>query len=255
MTLKVRIIALASAILSLACGAGTSPAVTNAQALMHGAAVKKLDGGKLESLPTGALYFRVIHFVQPAGYTINSTQHVPGFVFVETGLHRLQLKGQQPIELGSGEAKFIQSVTHSHLNPGTEPCSWYFIALWSSWVRSQPLVDPIASPVFESADLAPQPGQGSYSQVLREVTLKRYGHSEAHEFGGMSVFFVLQGSLTVRTTQGHAAGIVAGQGASYPPNVAIQEVNAATGETTYLELLTTAVGREFEIPLPQPPGA
>jgi len=49
--------------------------------------------------------------------------------------------------------------------------------------------------------------------------------------------------------------MVAGDGAFYPPNVAIEEVNAATGETIYLELLTTAVGKEFEIPLPQPPGA
>jgi hypothetical protein len=36
--------------------------------------------------------------------------------------------------------------------------------------------------------------------------------------------------------------------------VAIQEVNAAPGETAYLELLTTAAGKEFEIPLHQPPG-
>src|SRR5262249_56159629 len=85
---------------------------------------KKLDGGRLESLPTGAMYFRVIHLVQPAAYTINSTQHNPGFVFVESGLHQLQFKGQPPPELAPGEAKFLQSVTHSHLNPGTEPCSW-----------------------------------------------------------------------------------------------------------------------------------
>ena len=254
MTLKVRIIALAAAILSLACGAGASPPGPDARALAYGAAVKKLDGGRLESLPTGAMYFRAIHFVQPAAYTINSTQHNPGFVFVESGLHQLQFKGQPPLELASGEAKFIQSVTHSHLNPGTEPCSWYFIALWPGSTRSQPLVDRIASLVFESADLVPGLRQGPYSQVLREVTLRREGHSEAHEFGGMSVFFVLQGSLTVRSTQGRAVDIVAGSGAFYPPNVAIQEVNAATGETIYLVLLTTAIGKEFEIPASRPPG-
>jgi len=70
----------------------------------------------------------------------------------------------------------------------------------------------------------------------------------------MSVFFVLQGSLTVRSTQGRAVDIVAGSGAFYPPNVAIQEVNAATGETIYLVLLTTAIGKEFEIPASRPPG-
>ncbi len=255
MMVKARVIALAAAILPLACGPATSPPVTNAQAMSYGAAVKKLDGGKLESLPTGALYFRVIHFVQPAGYTIHSTQHVAGFVFVETGLHRLLLQGQPPIDLASGEARFHQSVTHSHFNPGTEPSSWYFIALWQSAARTQAPVDPIARPVFESGDLAPDLRQGAYSQVLRQVTLKRYGHSEAHEFGGMSVFFVLRGSLTVRSAQGRAVGMAAGDGAYYPPNVAIEEVNAATGETIYLELLTTAVGKEFEIPLPQPPGA
>jgi len=254
MTLKVRMIALAAAILPLACEAMSSPPATSAQALRLGAAVKRLDGGKLESLPTGSLYFRVIHFVQPVGYIVNSTQHVPGFIFVESGLHRLLLKGQQPIEVASGEAKFIQSVTHSHLNPGTDPCSWYFIALWQSSARSQPLVDPIASIVFESADLAPGLRQGAYSQVLRQVTLQRYGHSEAHEFGGMAVLFVLQGSLSVRSMQGGAVDIVAGHGAAFPPNVAIQEVNVATGESAYLELLTTAAGKEFEIPLHQPPG-
>jgi len=254
MTLKVRMIALAAAILPLACEAMSSPPATSAQALRLGAAVKRLDGGKLESLPTGSLYFRVIHFVQPVGYIVNSTQHVPGFIFVESGLHRLLLKGQQPIEVASGEAKFIQSVTHSHLNPGTDPCSWYFIALWQSSARSQPLVDPIASIVFESADLAPGLRQGAYSQILRQVTLQRYGHSEAHEFGGMAVLFVLQGSLSVRSIQGGAVDIVAGHGAAFPPNVAIQEVNVATGESAYLELLTTAAGKEFEIPLHQPPG-
>jgi len=109
MTLKVRIIALAAAILSLACGAGASPPGPDARALAYGAAVKKLDGGRLESLPTGAMYFRAIHFVQPAAYTINSTQHNPGFVFVESGLHQLQFKGQPPLELASGEAKFIRA--------------------------------------------------------------------------------------------------------------------------------------------------
>ena len=198
-------------------------------------------------------FFRVIHFPQPGGYTITSRQHNPGFVFVESGLHRLLFEGKQSVDLAAGEARFIQSVTHAHLNPGTELCSWYFIALWSSSVRSQPLVDRIASPVFESEDLVPVPSQGAYSQVLRLVTLRRDGRSEAHQFGGMSVFFVLRGSLTVRSARGRTVDMVAGQGAFYPPNVALQEANGATGETTYLEMLTTAVGKEFEIPLSQPP--
>jgi len=42
MMLKARVIALAAAILPLACGPATSPPVTNAQAMSHGAAVKKL---------------------------------------------------------------------------------------------------------------------------------------------------------------------------------------------------------------------
>src|SRR5215470_18083051 len=89
MTPKVRMIALAAAILPLACEAMSEPPATDVQALAYGAAVKELDGGKLEALPTGAVFFRVIHFPQPGGYAITSRQHNPGFVFVESGLHRL----------------------------------------------------------------------------------------------------------------------------------------------------------------------
>jgi hypothetical protein len=48
-----------------------SPATVapNPEALARGAAVKAIDAGKLDSLPTGPVYIRFIRFPQPVGYT------------------------------------------------------------------------------------------------------------------------------------------------------------------------------------------
>ena len=117
--------------------------------------METLAAGKLDSLPTGAVYIRMIRFAQPVGYVINSKQHVASFVYVETGSHRLVLSGQSPIDLSTGQATFHQSVTHQHLNPGPQPSVWYSIAIWPSSARGQALVDPIARAAYESEDVSP----------------------------------------------------------------------------------------------------
>lgn len=247
-----RAVALATTLLFTACGSQASPP-TDASALSSGAAAKSLDAGKLDSLPTGGVFVRVIKFVQPAGYTIQSKQHVPGVVYVESGVHRLTLEGQAPIDLAVGQAIFHLSITHTHFNPGPGSSTWYFIALWPSSSRGQPKVDPIAQPVFQSDIFSPeQLPQGVYSEVLRQVTLAGSGRSEAHKFGGLAVFLVLQGSLVIRSSQGSVT-LDTDQGAAYLPGVSLQEVNSADGQTVYLEMLTTAFGREFEVPLSQRP--
>jgi hypothetical protein len=114
---------MATAILISACSAANTVA-TNPEALARGATVKALDAGKLSSLPTGPVYIRMIRFAQPVGYVIHSKQHVASVVYVETGVHQLVLDGQPPLDLMAGEAKFHQSVTHTHLNPGPEPSVW-----------------------------------------------------------------------------------------------------------------------------------
>jgi hypothetical protein len=246
---------LAIALVLSACStaATVSP---NAEALARGAAVKTLDAGKLDSLPTGPVYIRMIRFEQQPGYVINSKQHVPSVVYVETGVHRLILNGQPPLDLMAGQAAFHQSVTHTHLNPGSGPSVWYSIALWPSSARGQALVDKIAAPAFESDDIARESLPNvAYSQVLRQVTLASLGTTGAHQFGGLSAFYVLTGSVTMKSAHRPSVTLGVGKGAAFLPDVALQETNAGPGQAVFLEFLTTAVGKEFEVPLQQPPAA
>jgi hypothetical protein len=238
-----------------ACSAATT-AATNPDALARGAAVKTLDAGKLNSLPTGPIYIRMIRFAQPVGYVIHSKQHVPSVVYVETGVHRLILDGQPPLDLMAGQAKFHQSVTHTHLNPGPLPSVWYSIALWPNSARGQPLVDKIARAAFESDDIVRDSlPQVAYSQVLRQVTLANLGISGAHKFGGLSAFYVLAGSVTIRSAHRPSVTLGVGQGIAFLPDVSLQEVNAGQGQAMFLEFITTPDGKDFEVPLQQPPAA
>jgi len=237
-----------------ACSGAATTLGPNAEALARGAAIKTLDAGKLNSLPTGAVYIRFIRFVQPAGYIIHSKQHVPSIVFVETGTHRLTLGDLPPLDITAGQAKFHQSVAHTHLNPGPDPSVWYSIALWPSAARGQPLVDPIAHAAFESSDIFREAlPQVAYSQVLRQVTLAKLGTTGAHRFGGLSSFYVLSGSVTIRTAHPPTVTLGAGEGAAFAPDVSLQETNAGPGQAVFLEFLTTPVGRDFDVPLRQPP--
>jgi hypothetical protein len=243
--------------IALAVSACSAPATAapNAGALARGAAVKTLDAGKLDSLPTGPVYIRMIRFAQQPGYVINSKQHVASVVFVETGVHRLVLNGQ-PVDLTAGQATFHQSVAHTHLNPGQDPSVWYSIAIWPSSARGQTLVDPIAHAAYESSDIGRETlPQVAYSQVLRQVSFAKLGTTGAHRFGGLSAFYVLAGSVTIRSAHRPPVTLGAGEGAAYLPDVALQETNAGPGQAVLLEFLTTAVGKDFEVPLPQPPAA
>jgi hypothetical protein len=253
---KKKLTGLVAIALSVSACSAAVPAASNAEALARGAAATTLDAGKLDSLPTGPVYIRMIRFAQPAGYVINSKQHVPSVVYVETGVHRLILAGQPPLDLMAGQAKFHQSVTHTHLNPGPDLSVWYSIALWPSSARSQPLVDPVARAAFESDDIARELlPQVAYSQVLRQVTLAKLGTAGAHRFGGLSAFYVLTGSVTIKIAHQPSVTLSIGQGVAFLPDVALQEVNAGPGQAVFLEFLTTPVGRDFEVPLQQPPAA
>jgi len=231
-----------------------SPPSTNSEALPHGVVIKKLDAGMVESLPTGSVYVRFIRFVSPAGYVINSKQHVPSVIYVETGVQRLTLAGQVPIDLVAGQAKFHQSVTHQHLNPGPDTSVWFSIAAWPSSARGQPLVDPIAGAAFESADIdrAGLP-QVAYSEVLRHVTLAGSGTTGAHRFGGLAAFYVLSGSVSIKSAHHSPLMVAAGQGAAFLPDTDLLEKNAGSDQAVFLEFFVTPVGKEFEVPLPQPP--
>jgi quercetin dioxygenase-like cupin family protein len=250
---KLRMAVLATAL--VACST-TAPPVSNAAALPRGEVVERLDAGQVASLPTGTVYVRFVRFVQPPGYVINSKQHVPSIVYVEKGVHRLVLTGQPPIDLVAGQATFHQSVTHQHLNPGPDTSTWYSIAVWPSSARGQPLVDPIAQAAFESEDIdrAALP-EVAHTEVLRHVTLAKGGTSGAHRFGGLMAFYVLSGSIAIRTPHQGVKTLGVAQGAAFLPQTDLQETNAGSEPATYLEFAVTPVGREFEVPLQQPPAA
>lgn len=239
-------------VLLSACSSATASR-PDSQALALDAIVQPLAGGQVLR-PTGLVYFRVIHFVQPTSHTFKSHQHVPGFVYVERGVHRFLPAGLPSQDVGAGEAIFIPSVTHAHSNPGLTSNSWYFIALWPTSAQTSPLVDPTATLAYWTPDFNPESlPQGTYFQTLRRVTLGPGGRTAAHEFGGMSVLYVLEGSLTVQLAGAPAAHFKAGDGTYASPNVGLQERNVSTGPTIFLELLTTAVGKPFEIDLTRPP--
>lgn len=238
-----------------ACGAAPSTA-RNPEAAARGATVKALAAGKLDALPTGPVYVRFIRFVSPPGYTIQSKQHVPSFVYVETGVHKLTLAGQAPIDLTAGQATFHQSATHTHVNPGPDPSVWYSIAIWPSSARGTAGVDKIAEAVFESPDIDRTAlPDVAYAVVLRQVTLAAQGTSGAHRFGGLIAFFVISGALTLKSEHQPPVTLNGGQGYVILPEVALQEVNAGLDPAIYLELISTPVGRDFEVPLLQPPAA
>ena len=199
---------------------------------------------------------RFIRFSQPPGYVITSKQHVPGFVYVEKGVHGLALADQPPIDLAAGQAKFHQTVTHKHLNPGSSPAVWYAIAVWPTSARATPLVDPIAHAAFESMDFDPTAlPPGAYSGVLRQITLAKLGTTGAHRFGGISAFYVLSGSVKIQSAHRPPMTLGLGAGAAFLPNVDLQESNAGTDQAVLLEFLATPVGRNFEVPLQRPPAA
>ena len=243
----------ALAMLLVACApAGQSS--QNLAALSHGEVVEKLAAGQVDSLPTGPVYVRFVRFAEPPGYVINSKQHVPSIVYIQMGQQRLILAGQAPIDLVAGQATFHQSVTHQHVNLGSEPSVWFSIAIWPSSARGQPGVDLIARPAFESEDFdrASLP-QVAYSEVLRLVTLAGNGTSGAHRFGGLAAFYVLSGSISIKIAHHPTKTLGAGQGGAFPPDTDLQETDVRSAPATYLEFIVTAVGKDFEIPLQQPP--
>jgi hypothetical protein len=64
---------------------------------------------------------------------------------------------------------------------------------------------------------------------------------------------VLTGSLTIKSAHKPSVTLGAGQGAAFMPDVALQELNAGPGQAVFLEFVTTAVGKNFDVPLHQPP--
>lgn len=235
-----------------ACDRGDQDAASTARASQ--AQTINLAGGRLGALPSGSLFVRVVEFAQDGGGVFTSHQHVPGFVYVDEGLQRLEIADGPSINLAAGDAFFLGSLTHQHLNPAPEPNHWYFIALWPTSARSAPLVDSSATVPFATPDLpATALPTDAYANTLQLVTLGPGGRTAAHRFGGLGILFMLDGAIVV-----HAAGVEpttlsAGQGIQHLPNTVIQEFNPGGEESRYLRWLLTAEDQPFETNVRQAP--
>ena len=230
-----------------ACGA-VSAASPDAAAMAAGYSAKNLAGGKLPSLPTGKLFIRVTRFAQPAGHSLASQTHVAGFDYVASGVQRLVIGGRPPRDIAPGESVYQPSLAHVHINSGTSPNQWYFIALWSEEDRGKRFVDPnVSTVVFETPDLpADALPPGSYVQTLKLVELEPGGRSAAHRYGGVEAQFVLEGSISVHAAGQQPVELAAGEGAYHLAGTELQEHNPGAGRARFLELLTTEEGLPFQ---------
>jgi quercetin dioxygenase-like cupin family protein len=239
------LIALAAALIA-ACDRGDQGAASTTARAWQAQTID-LAGGRLSALPSGSLFVRVVEFAQDAGSAFTSHQHVPGFVYVDQGLHRLVITDGPSIDLAAGDAFFLGSLTHEHLNPAAAPNHWYFVALWPTSARSAALVDASAGVPFATPDLpATALPPGAYASTLRLVTLAPGGRTPAHEYGGLEVLFVLEGAVSIHAAGAAPATLSAGQGIHHLPHTVAQEFNARDEASRYLEWLLTADGQPFQ---------
>jgi quercetin dioxygenase-like cupin family protein len=230
-----------------ACGAteaATSTADPSAKA--HLMTVDELAAGQLGSLPTGSQFARMVVFHQAPHQTVPSKKHQAGIVYVETGQQLLAYTGGQSVDVRAGAAVYLKSVAHSHTILGPTDSTWYFVALWPSVQRSNPLVTG-SQVAFETADIPSSIlHPGSYIETLRRVTLQAGGRSPAHRFGGLEVVFVLSGTLTVKVAGHPATQLIAGEGTSVVHDAVTQELAAGSGTVAYLAFFVTPQGAPFE---------
>jgi quercetin dioxygenase-like cupin family protein len=244
--LTIFLVVVAVVIAVSACG-GAAPSGPDLAAAAHLMKVDELAAGKLDALPTGSQFARIVLFHQAPGQTIPSRKHQAGIVYVETGTQRLTYGDGQSVDVVAGSAVYLRSVAHSHTDIGALDSTWYFIALWPSSQRGAPLVSAASQVAFETEDIPSSTmPPGSYVETLRRVTLQAGGRSAAHRFGGLEIIFVLDGTLAVDVA-GHASvRLTAGQATYVAPGSATQELAAASSTVDYLAYFVTPQGQAFE---------
>lgn len=245
-----------AAVVMAVCACGSSaPSEPDLAAAAHLIRIDELAAGKLDALPTGSQFARIVVFHQAAGQTFPSRKHQAGIMYVDTGMQRLTYIDGQSVDVGSGTAVYTKSAEHTHTNISAADSTWYFIALWASLQRGAPLVVAASQVAFETTEDIPSSTlrAGSYIETLRRVTLQAGGRSAAHHFGGLEVVFVLDGTLAVHVA-GHASvRLTPGQGVYVAPATATQELAATSGPVEYLAYFVTLQGRTFETDLTSAP--
>jgi mannose-6-phosphate isomerase-like protein (cupin superfamily) len=229
-------------VLLTSCASGAATPVSTRAV---GAHVDDLAGGRLDALPSGTLFVRVIRFVQPPRSRFASKKHQPGFVYQVSGDQVLALAGGPTVRLAPGQAYYHLSVAHTHINPGAGASFWLFLALWPSAARAQPNVNPLAQISYDTRDLTPRPATGPYSESLQLVSIDTAGHTASTERTGMQVLYGLSGRLRLRV--GHRTRTLGpGSGTYVAPRTALQ-VFATGGPAELLDFTVTPVGQPFEV--------
>jgi len=243
------VLATAAALVS-SCGGGTGSTAVDQRAIASGATIKNLAAGHLDALPTGAVYIQVNMFAQVAGAVIGSKKHVPGIVMQEQGVQRLEVEGSPPLDIHTGEADFLPSITHEHLNPGPAANLWYNFAVWPTSARSAPLTAPGTTVAFTTPDLpAGALPQGAYAISLQMITLQPGGRTQAHTYGGVDVIFVLGGSVKSHADRRTSTTLTRGGGSWALAGTGLQEFNAGAQPATFLSFVIVAIGKPFETAL------
>jgi hypothetical protein len=210
--------------------------------------VDDLGAGRLDALPSGPLFIRVVDFVQGPDSEFGSQKHQAGFEFQLDGVQQLSLQGGPTVVIHPGYCYFQPSVTHVHANPGPGPNHWLFIALWPSSARTTPLVVPTARSIYETEDVASDGfTNGPSVETLQRVTLLRAGHTAAVSRPGPSALLVLSGSVRV-VLSGHGPSLLsAQQGAYLPAGAGSQAFDAGAGDAQFLLFSTTPTSKPFEV--------
>jgi hypothetical protein len=225
------------------CTSATSAPDETAYAV--GATVTGLASGLVDSLPSGSLFVRVQSFVQPPSSGFSSAKHNPGFIYQAAGAQRIEYVDGVDVDISSGQATFLTSTAHSHLNRASEANHWYAFALWPSVARSLPPVNPLAQVAFDSEDLQPNDLRpGPYVETLQLITLEADGRSSSQVHGGLEAFFVLQGEVTLHVRGQAPRSIGSLEGALVAPMTPIQ-VYSSSGAAQVLAFLATPNGQPF----------
>lgn len=100
---------------------------------------------------------------------------------------------------------------------------------------------------------APYLPAGNYLSTVSLVTLEKGGRTVAHKHGGVESIFVLEGTIDFRTATGGRVILRAGQGASVPPNTALQAVNGGDVIAKFLAFFMTQETATFQTAVDEAP--
>jgi len=209
------LIVVAALAITAACGGAASPAPqatpTASPSAPPSATVTVLASGRLDSIPTGALFVNYVDLPQAAGGSIKH-QHIAGFVYTVQGTHEMDVDGAAPLMIQPGKAAFVGAgVMHAHVNPGTTANDWWFIGLRPAASRPLPTIVAGQKELYTTADLT-QIAAGTYMETLSDSRLTATG-VDRQTGPSLRVLFLIDGNLTVSGDAGMTSTVSAGQGA------------------------------------------